>query len=127
MLFGLRIDLADGRLLEVKSDKSWRIVPEGVSRWEKRTEAQPSWPAATVIAPLGGSPWWAAPEAVIMMPTLQPIKILFWQTGWFQVALFSLCGLIILICLRLMAPLAAPSKGTLVFATRTRPHRPGDS
>jgi hypothetical protein len=35
MLFGLRIDLADGRVIEVKSDQSWRIVPDGVSRWEK--------------------------------------------------------------------------------------------
>jgi signal transduction histidine kinase len=110
MLFGLRVDLADGRSIEVKSDKNWKIVPENVSRWEKRTEAQPSWHAASVIAPLGSKPWWTAPEAVIMMPSLKPVKILFWQTGWFQVALFSLCGLIILICLRLMAQLALHRK-----------------
>jgi len=106
MLLGLHVDLADGRSLDVLSDNSWRVVPEGVARWEKRTEAQPNWPAATVIAPLGSSPWWTSPTAVNKMPSLQPIKVLFWQTGWFQVLLLSGCGLVILISLRLMAQLA---------------------
>jgi signal transduction histidine kinase len=110
MLFGLRVDLADGRSIEVKSDKGWRIVPDGVRRWEKRTEAQPNWPAATIKAPLGGSPWWTAPEAVIMMPSLQPMKVFFWQTGWFQITLLSVCGLAILISFRLMAQLALHRK-----------------
>ena len=110
MLFGLRVDLADGRSIEVKSDKSWRVVPEGVSRWTKRTEADPAWPAATVIAPLGGSPWWTAPTAVNMMPSLQPIKVFFWQTGWFQITLLSVCALVILVSLRLMAQLALHRK-----------------
>jgi signal transduction histidine kinase len=81
-----------------------------VRRWEKRTEAHPDWPAATVIAPFGGSPWSAPPEAVIMMPPLQPIKVFFWQTGWFQVSLACVCGLVILFCLRLMAQLALHQK-----------------
>jgi signal transduction histidine kinase len=110
MLFGLRVDLADGRSVEVKSDKSWRVVPEGASRWENRTEADPVWPAATVIAPLGGSPWWTAPTAVNMMPSLQPIKVFFWQTGWFQITLLSVCGVVILISFRLMAQLALHRK-----------------
>ena len=46
MLFGLKVDLADGRRVEVKSDKSWRVVPDGVNRWEKQTEIRPDWPAA---------------------------------------------------------------------------------
>src|SRR5258705_2548090 len=29
MVFGLRVDLADGQVIEVKSDESWRIVPAG--------------------------------------------------------------------------------------------------
>lgn len=110
MLFGLRVELADGRSIEVKSDKSWRVVPEGTSRWKNRTEAQPVWPAATIIAPLGGYPWWTAPEAVIVMPSLQPIKVHFWQTGWFQVLLLTVCGLVILLSLRLMAQLALHKK-----------------
>jgi len=110
MLFGLRVDLADGRSIEVKSDKSWKVVPEGAGRWTKRTEADPLWPAATVIAPLGGSPWWTAPTAVNMMPSLQPIRVFFWQTGWFQITLLSVCALVILISFRLMAQLALHRK-----------------
>jgi signal transduction histidine kinase len=112
MLFGLRIDLADGRVIEVKSDQSWRIVPDGVSRWENRTEAKPGWPAATIIAPLGGTApssgnsWMQAPGKVILMPLLLPIRVFFWQTGWFQITLLSVCGLVILISLRLVAQLA---------------------
>jgi signal transduction histidine kinase len=110
MLFGLRVDLADGRSIEVKSDKSWRVVPEGVNPWETRSEAGLDWPAATIIAPLGGTPWWTQPAAVNMMPSLQPIRIYFWQTGWFQITLLVVCGLVILISLRLMAQLALHRK-----------------
>ncbi|MBW8863784.1 MAG: hypothetical protein JF609_02470, partial [Verrucomicrobia bacterium] len=110
MLLGLRVDLADGRSINVKSDRTWKVVPDGVSRWEKRTEAQPAWPGTTIIAPLGGSPWWTAPEAVIMMPSLKPIKVYFWQRGWFQVLLLVVCGLVILVSLRLMAQLALHKK-----------------
>jgi signal transduction histidine kinase len=110
MLFGLRVELADGRIIKVKSDKSWRIVPDGVSRWENRIEAQPGWPAATIIAPLGGLPWWTQPLNVDKMPSLEPIKVFFWQTGWFQITLLSICGAVILISLRLMAQLALHKK-----------------
>jgi len=121
MLFGLRVDLADGRSIEVKSDKSWRVIPDGVSRWKKRTEAQPDWPAATIIAPVGGFPWWTTPEAVIVMPPLQPIKAYFWQAGWFQVSLLVVCGLVILVSLRLMAQVALHKKERyLLQAERAR-------
>jgi len=112
MLFGLRIDLADGRVMKVKSDQSWRIVPEGVRRWETRTEAKPGWPAASIIAPFGGNAplsgtaWMQAPGKVVSMPLLQPIKVLFWQTAWFQIMLLSVCGVVILVSLRLVAQLA---------------------
>jgi hypothetical protein len=110
MLLGLRIDLAQGHTLKVKSDKSWRIVPDGVKGWETRTEPEPDWPTATIIAPLGGKPWWQEPEAVIMMPTPQPIRFYFWQTGWFQVSLISVSGLIILISLWLATQLTLHRK-----------------
>jgi signal transduction histidine kinase len=106
MLLGLRVELADGRTVEMKSDTSWRIVPEGVPGWEKKTKAEDEWPAATIIAPLGSLPWWAKPEFVNLMPPLQQIKVYFWQTGWFQITLFSVCVLVILISFRLMAQLA---------------------
>jgi hypothetical protein len=110
VLFGLRVDLTDGRSIEVKSDKSWRVVPDGVRGWETKTEAQPDWPAATIIAPLDGLPWWTSPSAINVMPSLQPIKVHFWQTGWFLFSLLSICGLVILISLRLVTQLALHRK-----------------
>lgn len=110
MIFGFRVNLADGKIIEVRSDQSWRIVPEGVSGWEKMTEAAEAWPPATIMAALGGAPWWTKPENMNVMPTLQPIKVFFWQTGWFQITLLVVCGLVILISLRLMAQLALHQK-----------------
>ena len=110
MLFGLRVDLAGGRKIEVQSDQSWRIVPDDVRRWEKKTESLEGWPAASIKAPFGSPIWWERPVAVNMMPLLLPIKVFFWQTGWFQIALLTVCGLVILISLRLMAQLALHQK-----------------
>jgi signal transduction histidine kinase len=110
MLLGFRVTLADGRIIEIKSDESWRIVPEGVRGWEKRNEAQASWPATVIKAPFGGSPWWTRPDNVNVMPNFQPIQVHFWQTGWFQITLLSVCALVILFSLRLMAQLALHQK-----------------
>jgi signal transduction histidine kinase len=44
------------------------------------------------------------------MPNFQPIRVYFWQTGWFQIALLSVCALVILFSLRLMAQLALHQK-----------------
>jgi len=110
MIFGLRVNLADGQIVDVRSDQSWRIVPNGIRGWEKRTESPSAWPAATVVAALGAFPWWTTPQNMNVMPTLQPIRVHFWQTGWFQITLLSVCGLVIIISLRLMAQLALHQK-----------------
>lgn len=106
LLFGLRIELADGRSILVKSDANWRIVPLGIPRWEKLAEAEPSWPAATIMAPLGSSPWWTQPMAVNLMPSVEPVKIYFWQAGWFQISLAAVCLLVMLVSLWLITQLA---------------------
>jgi len=110
MIFGLQVVLADGRVINVKSDQTWRIVPDGVRRWETRTEPQSDWPSAIIVGALGVSPRWSTPDNVDKMPPLRPIRILFWQTGWFQLALLSTCGVVILISFRLMAQLALHQK-----------------
>jgi signal transduction histidine kinase len=110
MLLGLRIVQQDGRIFEIKSDPSWRIVPDGARRWEAKTEAPAAWPAAVIKAPFGGDPWWTNPANVNMIPSLQPIKVSFWQTGWFQITLLCVCGFVILISLRLMGQLAFHQK-----------------
>jgi signal transduction histidine kinase len=110
MIFGMHVDLADGRVIAVKSDTHWRIVPEGVRGWDKMTEAPDSWPPATVVAGLGERPWWVTPESVQIIPPAQPIQTFFWQSSWFQITLIVVCGLVILISLSLMAQLALHQK-----------------
>ncbi len=106
MVFGLRIDLAGGRTMEIKSDQSWRIVPDAERDWEKRTELRDDWEAATIVAPLGADPWWTKPARVNPMPTLLPLTLFFWQTGWFQISLLSICAIAVLVSMRLIGQLA---------------------
>ncbi len=106
MIFGMRIDLADGGFIEIKSDKSWRIVPEKTRGWQTLTKAQDAWPEATIIGPIGTSPWWRTPEGIEINPPLQVIHTPLWQAGWFQVTLLTLCGTAILISFYLMSQLA---------------------
>jgi signal transduction histidine kinase len=121
MLFGLRIEFRDGPPLELKSDSEWRVAPAGEKHWETREEAVPAWPVATIKAPLGGDPWWKEPMAVNRMPPVQPIKVWFWQTGWFQAILVSVCGLVILFSIWLMMQLALRKKErALLQAERAR-------
>lgn len=118
---GMRISLTDGRVIELKSDKSWRIVPTSVRRWQTKTKASDDWPLATIKAPLDGGVWIPWPVNVIGMSSLQPISLAFWQTGWFQITLLAVCGLAILISLRLMAQLALHRKERwLLQQERTR-------
>ena len=110
MLLGLQIDLENGRRLEIKSDQSWRVVPDGARGWKKMTRASDDWPAATIKAPFGGDPWWTTPLRVDIMPSLQPIKVSFWQTGWFQLLLLSVCLIATITSLWLVAKLALHRK-----------------
>ncbi|MBC8096762.1 MAG: hypothetical protein H7Y43_13215 [Akkermansiaceae bacterium] len=97
MLCGLRIDLADGRHIEIKSDENWRLVPEEAKSWKEMTRPSAAWRAATVVGVLGAMPWWKEPVNVNAMLTPAPIKLFFWQTVWFQIGFLTLCGLIIVI------------------------------
>jgi len=106
VVFKLEVRLTDGRVVIVKSDKTWRIVPNSVTHWETRTTAANNWDPATIKAAMGGDPWSLCPVTVVGMPTLQPIRLAFWQTVWFQITVLSLFGLLILFSLRLMAQLA---------------------
>jgi len=110
MIMGLEVELADGRVIKVKSDASWRIVPDQVAGWEKRLEPLNAWPKASIKQPFGGGSYWTSPASVNMMPTLQPVKTYFWQTGWFQITLLSVSGVVIFISLRLTAQLTLHRK-----------------
>jgi len=84
LLLGMRVDLTDGRVIEVKSDESWRIAPVGTKGWEKAAKVPATWPKAKIVAQLGSDPWWSTPTAVHEMPTLQPIKLFFGRPGGFK-------------------------------------------
>ena len=95
-MFGLKAGLTDGKVVEVKSDTSWFIVPEGVSGWEKKVEPGDSWRTATVEFPFGSGPW-GTMDYIDLVPPLQPVIIPFWKTGWFEILLISVCGIVSLI------------------------------
>ncbi len=115
LLLGLRIELTNGSVIEIKSDEQWRVVPDEDVTWRTATRAEPSWPNAVILAPAGSAPWWDIPLRVNVMPVLYPIKVHFWQTGWFQAALVSICGVVIVFSLWLMAQLALHNKERLLL------------
>jgi signal transduction histidine kinase len=115
MILGLQIDLANGSLLQIKSGDNWMVVPGGVKGWEKMTQAAPDWPAAVVEAPLGGLPWWTRPQSVNIMPTLHPLKVYFWQSGWFQIMLLTICGITVVTSLSLAGKLALHRKERILL------------
>jgi signal transduction histidine kinase len=95
-MFGMKVGLTDGKVVEVKSDASWLIVPEGVSGWEKKNTPADSWRAATVEFPFGLGPW-GTMDYINLVPPMQPVVVPFWKTGWFEVVLISVCGVVSLI------------------------------
>ena len=110
LLAGLRLEYVDGQVMEIGTDGSWRVVPEVERNWEKKKQPSAQWPNATVIQQFGEAPWNTKPLRVTLVPPLLPIKLHFWQTGLFQILLLSICGIVVVTCLRLAAKLAVQSK-----------------
>jgi signal transduction histidine kinase len=113
LIFGLQIQLADQRVLEIISDNTWSIVPNTLRNWTDQKTARPDWPNATVVGVMHQHPWENWPFGITTEPPLRPIIVHFWQIGWFQLALVSVCTLAVLFCLWLMTQLAAQSKTQL--------------
>jgi signal transduction histidine kinase len=110
LVFGMTVDLLDQRVLEIASDKGWRIVPNTEPNWENRKTPSDLWPQATVAGVLGTPPWVNWPLATVSLPPLRPVTTYFWQSGWFQITLLSLCGVVIFLCLHLMTRLGMQSQ-----------------
>lgn len=109
LILGLRIYLYDGGVIQVKTDNTWRLVPNDEKGWEACLKPSKNWPHAKVVAALGQF-WWRWPENVEVVPPVQPVVVRFWQTGWFQVTLILICVLVILISLHLMMQLGIHRK-----------------
>lgn len=43
MLFGLIVELTDGRIIQIPSDDQWRVAPNDVVGWQKKKEAPTQW------------------------------------------------------------------------------------
>ncbi|MBC8094227.1 MAG: hypothetical protein H7Y43_00295 [Akkermansiaceae bacterium] len=109
LALGLSIRMEDGRLIRVKSDSTWRLVPDGVKNWEEISSPSSEWRSARVIAPFGGQPW-GKPGAINLVPPLQRIVIPFWQTDWFHLTVLALMGVLAVVSFRLMTQLALRTK-----------------
>jgi signal transduction histidine kinase len=110
LVFGLQTVLAGGRVIDVRSDNTWRVVPLKVKNWENVKRAAPAWPSAKVVGALGTPPWNTWPFAVVSEAPLQPIIVHFWETVWFQIIVLMMFGVVLLICLWLVTQLALQSK-----------------
>jgi signal transduction histidine kinase len=110
LVAGLVVELSDGKVMKFPSDDTWRIVPEDSKGWLTADLPENNWPAATLLFPFRDAPGIPDSPKVDSSLPLQPIVIQFWQTGWFQVTLLSFCGVVVGICLRLLAKVTMQSK-----------------
>ena len=118
--FGLKINLKDGRSVEILSDPTWRVAPENEQGWESKREAPAHWGKAVMVSSLlpRGTEWLERePTMVVKVPLLRPVELHFWQRGWFQVTLWGTVAVIGLLYLRLMARLALQSKAQDLIRT----------
>jgi signal transduction histidine kinase len=112
LTLGLRLQLSDGRMIKVASDETWRIVPTPEPGWEKRKHAAKEWPFARIVAAFGDDPWRDLIKTgrILSAPPVYPITTPFWKAEWFQIALLSVCGIAVVVCLQLGVRLASQSR-----------------
>ena len=112
MILGLRVNLADGKKLEVLSDPTWRVVTGDARNWRTRTQADPAWRPAQVVG-FAGQAWWQYPAQIIPVPPLRPPVAHLWQQGWVLAVLLLACVSVAVLSVR---------QG-LRLAWQTRAHR----
>ena len=119
LLFGLKIELTDGRVMTISSDSSWYVVPNDELGWERRPETMDNWVKANVVSEFLPRPkaryekekeFDRKPTMIVKVPVLRPVEVKFWQHGWFQISLLCVAVSALLTCLQLFARLAVQSK-----------------
>lgn len=122
LILGMRIEFADGQVMAVVSDRSWRVVPLSErSSWARKTQPAELWPAATLVGALGAAPWWSSPLRTSRIPAPQPLVLGLLQHTWIQVLLLSVSGAVTLLCLWLMTQLVLQSRAEqLIRVERAR-------
>jgi signal transduction histidine kinase len=116
VLAGLHIRLTEGRTMEIGSDQSWLVVPNGERSWTKQLHPSGDWHPARVVAAFGTGPWrrTGLHPRVFKAPPLQAVVLPFWRAGWFQITLACLCAVGMVVCLFLMGRLMVQSQAQQV-------------
>ncbi len=121
LILGLRLVLANGEVLQIQSDRTWRVVPNSESDWQTVSSAAANWPNASSAANFGRVPWWNIPTSVLHIRQEMPKPISVWQSRTFQIGLLVGCAVFVLICIYLLIQLVSQSKAHhLVQAERDR-------
>ena len=111
IIVGWLVEMADGRVLQIKSDSSWRVVPSTEIDWQTATQPSTNWPNAAAIASVGQSPWWTPlPVCALHIPETFPAPDSFWQSSEFRLILLATSGIFIATCLYLLIQLLSQSK-----------------
>lgn len=85
LLAGLRITLKDGGSIEIASDESWEIAPEGLENWKTPVARRGAWRRSRVLEHYGSSP---NPQ-VYRAPVTEREQPSLWQKRWFQVTVIA--------------------------------------
>ncbi|HEX4122032.1 MAG TPA: ATP-binding protein [Verrucomicrobiae bacterium] len=121
IIMGMRLEMAGGQTMEIRSDLSWRSVPDGYHDWETALIAPDSWPHAAVARNFGRVPWWDVPISVLHIRGKMPGPVPVWQRRDFQIGLFTGGAVLVTACLCLLIQLLTQSKAhRLVQAERDR-------
>lgn len=121
IILGLHLETANGQQLQIRSDPTWRVVPDPESGWQTALSPAANWPNASLATNFGRMPWWSIPTSVLHIHGTLPKPIPVWQSREFQTTLFAGCGLFVAICLYLFIQLVSQSKAHhLLQAERDR-------
>jgi signal transduction histidine kinase len=121
IILGLRLEMANGQVQQIRSDLTWRVAPNSDRSWETVLRPPENWPTASFATNFGRIPWWSIPTSVLHIRGALPKPIPVWQSRAFQVGLSAGCGVFVVICLYLLIQLVSQSKAHhLVQAERDR-------
>ncbi len=121
IILGLRLETVNGQELQIRSDPTWRVVPNSERNWETALHPAGDWATASLATNFGRIPWWTIPTSVLHIHGSLPEPVPLWQSRGFQIALFAGCGIFVAICLYLLIQLVSQSKAHhLVQAERDR-------
>jgi len=121
IILGLRLEMADKQVLQIRSDLSWRVVPNSERGWETALHPAADWPYASFATNFGKTAWWTIPTSVLHIREALPKPIPYWQSRKFQTGVLVGCGVFAVFCLYLLIQLVTQSKAHhLVQAERDR-------